>query len=223
MYHMIHFGVLLVDKSLIKDLFLFRGLEDERVETWLRDERIFEKIFERGETVSPSKQYLPCLGLILRGSVRIEKRADHKSVPLRRMEKGEIFGAAALFGGQTYVTVITARAQTSVLFLPQDFVQDLLLAEPVAAMNYIFFLSEKVRYLNEKIDFFTAGGTEDKVYEYLLRHADEGGGICLTLSLKELSEQLDMGRASLYRAIDALIKKGKILKIDDGFRIENIE
>ncbi|MCI8589742.1 MAG: Crp/Fnr family transcriptional regulator [Clostridiales bacterium] len=222
-YHMIHFEVLYMDKSLLQSLFLFRGLDRERVKMWLEDERIFERSFERGETVSPSAQYLPCLGLIVKGTVRIEKKADHKSVPLRQMQKGGVFGAASLFGGDAYVTVITARAQSSVVFLPQDYVKDLLLSEPLAAMNYILFLSEKVRYLNEKIDFFTAGGTKDKVYEYLLRQADENGTVRLRLSLKELSEQLNMGRASLYRAVDDLIENGKILKTENGFQIINIE
>ncbi|MCI8331377.1 MAG: Crp/Fnr family transcriptional regulator [Clostridiales bacterium] len=212
-----------MDESLVKSLFLFRGMAADRAKVWLGDERIFEKDFERGERVLPSDQYLPCLGLITRGSVRVEKQADHKHVPLRQMKKGEIFGAAALFGGQSYVTVITARAKTSVLFFPQEFVKDLLLAEPLAAMNYILFLSDKVRYLNEKIDFFTAGDAKDKVYEYFQRHANEDGTVRLTLSLKELSEQLDIGRASLYRAIDGLVEIGKIMKTDNGFQIVNIQ
>ena len=83
----------------------------------------------------------------------------------------------------------------------------------------IIYLTEKVRYLNGKIDFFTAGSTKAKVYEYLVRAADERGNAAPTVSIKRLAEQLDMGRASLYRALDALSQEGKIEKTETGFRI----
>ena len=219
MYHMIQYLGIMMSQTTAQSMFLFSGIDHLHVQALLKDDRLYQKSYTKGQEIYQTGCYTPCLCLILQGSVRIEKRTDQKRVPLRQMGKGDVFGAASLFGGEDYVTAIVAKSKTDILFFPQEYVKELVLSEPLCAMNYIAFLSEKVRYLNGKIDFFTAGSTKAKVYEYLVRAADERGNAAPTVSIKRLAEQLDMGRASLYRALDALSQEGKIEKTETGFRI----
>lgn len=200
-----------------KEMFLFRGLPQEQVDAFLSDERIYSGAFSAGQCISEPESFVACLGLVLSGGVRVERHGDGKSVPMGVMTAGQVFGAATLFGGSRYATRLIAKGKCEVLFFPQQVVEDILASSPTAALNYITFLSEKVRYLNARIDFYTAGAGKDKLLGYFSRMADSEGFVHLEISLSALAGQLDMGRASLYRAIEALEGDGLVEKREGGF------
>ena len=204
--------------SFAEELFLFQGLDQRTKKQYLSDGRIYVREYLTAQTIYDTDRFTPCLGLVLSGSVKVEKRAEGKIVPMRLMKRGEVFGAASLFGGSEYVTLITAKGKTKIMFFPQDFVSELINREPSAAYHYIVFLSEKVRYLNSRIDFFTAGGAKERLFEYLSRVCGHDGG-ALPVSMKTLAGQLDMSRASLYRAFEALEAEGKIKKTGNGYLV----
>lgn len=205
--------------TLAKDMFLFRGLPREQADAFLSDERVYSRAFSAGQCISEPENFVACLGLVLSGGVRIERHGQGKSVPMGVMTAGQVFGAATLFGGSRYATRLTAKGKCRVLFFPQEAVEDILAASPTAALNYITFLSEKVRYLNARMDFYTAGGAKEKLLGYFSRMADADGFVPLKTSLSALAGQLDMGRASLYRAIEALEAEGAVEKREGGFRL----
>jgi CRP-like cAMP-binding protein len=69
-------------------------------------------------------------------------------------------------------------------------------------------LAGRVRFLNRKIQCFTAGSAERRLALWLLSEEEEV--ITLPSSLTTLSDMLDIGRASLYRALDKLENSGLI-------------
>ena len=71
-------------------------------------------------------------------------------------------------------------------------------------------MSGRICYLNHKIRYLTAGSAERRLALYLASF--EKDIIELDASLSSLSELLDIGRASLYRAFDTLIADGYIEK-----------
>ena len=77
--------------------------------------------------------------------------------------------------------------------------------------NYLTLLSDKIVYLNKKIAVLTAASAEKKlalyIYEHMINREFTPG-----TSLSELASVLQMGRASLYRAIDELTEKKIISK-----------
>ncbi len=203
-------------------MFLFEGLEREQTNAVLSDKRVYTRTFSAGEHVLGGGSFTPCLGLVLSGSVYIERRAEGKVVPMRVMRRGDVFGAASLFGGESHPTEIRAKGKTEIMFFPQEVVAELIDRSSRAARNYIAFLSEKVRYLNARIAFYTAGTAKDRLYEYLLRIVSGDGIARVPISLSALAGQLDLGRASLYRALDALENEGRIQKCTDGYLLKNI-
>ena len=172
---MIQYLGIMMSQTTAQSMFLFSGIDPLHVQALLKDDRLYQKSYTKGQEIYQTGCYTPCLCLILQGSVRIEKRTDQKRVPLRQMGKGDVFGAASLFGGEDYVTAIVAKSKTDILFFPQEYVKELVLSEPLCAMNYIAFLSEKVRYLNGKIDFFTAGSTKPRSISILCAPPTRGG------------------------------------------------
>ena len=116
--------------------------------------------------------------------------------------------AAALFVPQDqYVTTVRAKTGCSILFLSMEQMRDILMQNPTIAFNYIRFLSGRIQFLNRKIDSFTAPGAQQALLSYLRQ---QPGGKSVGLSMVKLSEMLNIGRTSLYRAVEQLEQCGKI-------------
>ena len=73
---------------------------------------------------------------------------------------------------------------------------------------YLVLLSDRVRFLNRKIQCFTAGSAERKLALWLI--SEDQKSIVLPSAIASLADMLDLGRASLYRALDKLEDEGLI-------------
>lgn len=150
----------------------------------------------------------------MRGGAEVVRRRAGSEVFLRRIDAGDAFGAARLFSEDSdYVTCVRAYYEpTRVLFMPQTLAEDMMLAYPRAALGYIRFLSEKIRFLNSKMAAFTADGAAAKLAAYIRREADNDGVLTPGMPYRKLAGALGLGHASLYRALDALEEAGAIRK-----------
>jgi CRP-like cAMP-binding protein len=123
------------------------------------------------------------------------------------LERGDWFGAAALFNDRgEYPSTLTAICPCQVLYLPQETVEELLRRWPAAAENYIRYLSGRIGFLSDRLNSLSAGTAEEKVRQFLLLQADETGAV--DASASDLARALGLGRASVYRAFDALEQEG---------------
>ncbi len=188
------------------DVFLFRGLNETEKSALLTEVPPPER-FEKGTVIYSSAQFRRAVGVVQRGEVLILRDA----AVLNRLGVGAVFGAAALYGEETqYVTEIRAATACEILFFDEALLHQWMKRDFRIAENYIAFLSDRIRFLNRRIASFTAGDAEHRVLTYLQQHADKHGLVTLPHSMSELSKMLDMGRTSLYRALDSLAADGRI-------------
>ena len=165
-----------------------------------------------GEILLSAKEDPIGLAVLLAGSAQILSGDEKHPALLRTMSAGDSFGAASLFSGEKgYRTCVRALEDCRVLYLPTVLVQEICLHEPAAAQNYIIFLSNRIAFLNRKITAYTAGSALERLVLYLL-HLPLGpdGSWKLDVPYAKLSDQLGVGRASLYRAMDSLCADGLI-------------
>jgi len=205
--------------KLLKETRLFSGVPDGVLEQAVLSGRI--KSYERGEIIYDEERYSKALGIILKGSAQVKKGR----VIMSRLEKGDVFGAITLYSESNYyVTQITSTGKSSVLFLSKGTVSEMMEKSSKIAENFIAYLSERIYFLNGRIEAFTAGSAGDKLREYLQKNAREVNGIksFTPNSILELAKKLDLGRASLYRAIDELCTSGEIEKQGKTFYIHNL-
>ena len=93
--------------------------------------------------------------------------------------------------------------------------------EPEIAINIIYFLGNRIAFLNDKISTFSSDNTEQKVAKFLVYEVQKNDSLTFAFNCKKTSEALNIGRASLYRAIDSLTQRGiltlenKIINISD--------
>ena len=147
--------------------FLFSGFDAPRLSRVLsgRGEIL---TFRAGQTIFSPHCFKRAVGIFLKGKAQAEKAAEGRTVVLNRFEPPMMFGAAAVFRqAQEYVTQVTAKTLCQVLFLTDKELDAIFREDFAAARNYISFLSERIAFLNRKIDSFTKGSAEEKMALYL--------------------------------------------------------
>lgn len=186
--------------------------------------------YEKNEVVYDKTNFSRSLGIVLEGRLRVTKEnADKRSIVMSTLQRGAMFGAAALFNSEPeYATKITAIEHSRVLFLPQRLIKRMIEREPEIAENYIRYLSERILFLNRKIYFLTAGTAEQRLAGFLLDNLAVGEFTEMPMTMHRLADALNMSRASLYRAFDeltasgAVSKQGKLVCINNAELLKNL-
>lgn len=166
--------------------------------------------FEDGDTILSQNETSHKAAIFLSGEAVVTTSDDSKNALLRFLKAGDFFGIANLFTNQDYVSSIRAKKKCRVFFFTEEAIRELLETDKTFLYNYLSFLSGRICYLNQKIRYLTAGSAERRLALYL--SSFEKNTVELDDSLSSLSELLDIGRASLYRAFDTLTADGYIQK-----------
>ncbi|MBQ5810860.1 MAG: Crp/Fnr family transcriptional regulator [Clostridia bacterium] len=194
---------------LAQELFFLQGVEEATANDFL--ESLEEPVvYSKGDIVCSPAMCGCGLGVLIKG--KLEIKAGSNCASMRYMEPIDVFGAASLFGGGEYVSTLLAASESWVIYVSQEKLIELMGRSFRVAQNYINFLSEKVRFLNSRIENFTADCSSSALYEHLCRKADEKGRLLPPENMSKLARLLNMGRTSLYRAIEELETSGKLIR-----------
>lgn len=188
----------------IKKSFLFHGLTDKECEilTSLLDEPV---CFNKGDIIYSEEDYPNALGILLNGSAA----AYSGRVIKRKFNTGDTFGAAAVFGSdKQYISKITAEKNCTIQFINEDTLAKWFAISNRVGINYISFLSDKIRFLNKKISQFSGSSAEAKLLSFFKANAKDG--VVAVQSISFLAKTTGMGRTSVYRALEALENMGSI-------------
>ena len=193
----------------LKKLPLFETANASLLQKALESKQAHRITLASGEALPP--HFGEMLGVLLSGKLQILSADEERTVVLRNAAAGHVFGAASLFWeSRAPVSRLIAQRECSLLLLERDAVRGLLVADPAFMDAYLRFLAERVHFLNGKIRAFTAGSTERRLALWLAEHTEDGR--VRAPSLSTLADLLDIGRASLYRALDKLEAEGLIAR-----------
>ncbi|MBO5321026.1 MAG: Crp/Fnr family transcriptional regulator [Clostridia bacterium] len=194
---------------MISDLFLFKGLKEKEIKEIISflDSPVH---FNKGDTIYSADKFEKALGYIIKGKASAVTDNDDGFF-MKAFPKGSVFGAAAVFGnGDTYVSHIVANTDTEVMFINEQTLKKIFEKYPKTSINYINFLSDKIRFLNRKLRMISCTSAEDVVYKYLIDNMPDSKIVKIPVSFTLLAKMLGLSRATLYRGFDALEQKGKI-------------
>ncbi|MFA5562554.1 MAG: Crp/Fnr family transcriptional regulator [Eubacteriales bacterium] len=193
----------------MRHFFLFAGLPEDSIRTIMQSYPYEQRTYPTGADVFTPHSFARALGFLLTGHVMIYRDGADGRVLLNIVKAGECFGAASLFTTDApYPTIITAGREATVLFFPQESVSRICREYPSCASNYMAFLSDRIRFLNDRIDSFSRKNIESRVAKYLAAHLEPNGRVAIPLTMKQLASSLAISRASLYRTLDALVAEG---------------
>ena len=204
-------------RELLSRCFLFEGLPPEgfgEVTGGLSAE-----VYPAGEVIYSPRRFRRAMGVVLEGRLAVLKG---KELLLKTLGPGQCFGAAAIFcPAEDYVTTVQAREPSAVVFLSNQWLVELFGAYPQASVAYIAFLSQRIRFLNRKIDSFTAPSARETLYRHLLTAEVDGrvevaGGNC------QGPRRLHLGGAAIYGGwvavggVGAFRREGRVVFLAGG-------
>lgn len=186
---------------------------------------------EKGGILISGDNFIPGLYIILSGRAVVFK-SNTSDVFMSVIEEGGAFGMASMFSSSDsqFPTEITALTDCETAVIYESDFEMLLRDNANIAVNYIKLLTDKIRFLNLKIDTYTSPSVNKKLAFYLFCNTDSAGRAAIPeQGMTALAKQLNTGRASLYRAFDYLedmnlIKRdGKIISVYDKEKLKNIQ
>ena len=204
--------------SVYDGLFLLDGLQENEKREIIS--ALPEAVkFKKGEIVYSPESFRRAIGFVKSGSVSAVTNNSQQMV-MKRIYAGSCFGAAAVFGtADTYVSTVSAVEDAEICFITEETLVSLFEKPPVTAVNYKAFLSERIRFLNKRLSVISCSDAENTVLKYLTLSADDNGYAVIPVSMTELAKMLGLGRASLYRSLEALEKRGSIIRENNKIKV----
>ena len=204
--------------SVFDNLFLLEGLPDNDKEKIIS---LFDKpiLFKKGELIYSSDNFVRAIAVIVKGKAKAVTNNERQLV-MKELPSGSCFGAAAVFGhNNSYVSSVTAETDTEICFIKESVLTEIFKKYPQTAVNYITFLSDIIRFLNNKLSVISCPDAEDTVLKYLSSSSDSDGYAVIPVSMTMLAKMLGLGRASLYRSLDALEQSGNIIRENNKIKV----
>ncbi len=210
--------------EILRKTVIFRNMS-ERTQDIL--ENAEETVFSAGERIVDAQNFesFRGLGVLLSGKACVFGKNREREVLLNRLEQADVFGAATVFFREKEaVSTVCAKTKCRILFIERSLLERIMENDFAVASAYIAFLSERVYFLNRKIIGFTAKSADCALADYVLRTADENGSLAVNMS--RIASTLDIGRTTLYRALEllreesALAYDGKKMQILDRELLE---
>lgn len=188
----------------ISRLFPFKGLKEKTIEMIFAEIDYSIEEFRKGDIIFSPSSYQKKIGFVIDGECEVSKvRSEFDSLPLNTLTRYSSFGIMAILCQEAeYPTRISASKLSTVLFINGNDMLATIKKYPTVSMNVIAFLADRISFLNKKIATFSGKSTSEKLATFLLdKYHDMGECICI--SKTKLSAQINVGRASLYRDLDA--------------------
>lgn len=203
-----------VQFSQLRQASIFYAVPVSTIEKVLASPYCELRSYKKGQLVYTKTDFSRSLGIVLSGSLRVTKgNTGGHAMIMSTLGSASLFGAAALYNDEPeYAADIFALCDTQIVFFEQRLVHRMLRFEPQIAVNYIKYLSDRIVFLNKKMYFLSSGTAEQRLASFLLDNLPVGQPAELPMQLNKLSLALNVSRASLYRAFDALEESGAIVK-----------
>lgn len=192
---------------------LIAALRQSDCENWIKTGRAKIAAFEKGEAVMTEENFVRCLIVILKGSAAVYKTGgDGRCRAINLLRRGDVFGMATLFYEQDFPSEIVAEEPCRMAIFPKELVEEAFAASPEFAKAYVTLLSQKIHFLNSRIGTFAEGETTERLLRWLAAVSGGKTEFCLPCSMSRAAEAIGVGRASLYRAMDALGDEGVLTR-----------
>lgn len=107
-------------EEIITDMPIFKEFTDKEIKIFAgMDHDISE--FKRGETIIQEGECLTSIYIILKGSVKIVKKVDGRTILLAKLKPGELFGEMAMFSRNRRHSDAVAGDDVQLLKIDDDF------------------------------------------------------------------------------------------------------
>lgn len=193
---------------------IFKGLKEQELIDLLKDKPWSVKKYYKNDVLGESFWNNKYMCIILNGVVDAKKYASNgQSILLKRFYIGDVFGLGSLFSKQNKcLSYIEVLEDMECVFIQRDIVKQLFHENDLILSNYLEYINNRIYFLSEKIDVFSQDNIESRIKYFLesKRKDSNNNEIILYQNKSEIANSLGISRASFYRIINLLEKKGEI-------------
>ena len=224
------------DYDVIGKCRLFENCDEATVRAFLEEAGVKAAAFAPGERL-PEELRRDSFGIVLSGRVKIYAEGGESTLLLNTAAEGAPFGISALAGcpENPAASEILSSGRSRVAFVGVTDSSRLIVGYPVIAANLLRFFCGRVSFLTGRLRTLSRSTAESKLADYLLSECGGGleeiggkGAAVRVKSCAELAVRLNLSRASLYRALDALeqtgviARDGKVITIPDPGALQQV-
>ena len=197
--------------SFLKKTFLFKGIDEDEIDSILENVNIEEKSYQRADAIYSPNVFERKIGFVYRGECTVSRQSGGTPVPLNAIKECDSFGIVTVFSDRDeFPTLVKAKVPSTIIFFSGEDIRSLIRLDSRIAINVIEFLTAKINFMNDKVAAFSGGCVEEKLAAYLIGLKRKYGSCEFDFNKKKSAETLNCGRASLYRAIASLETEGYI-------------
>ena len=211
--------------ELLPKLFLFSALSPDLISEISGSVNFEAFEFEAGENIFTPDDFSKKIGFVISGECVVEKsKPDGSSLPLNTLLVGDSFGILTLFSSsRQFPTVIKSKKRSKVLFISGEDVIALIRGYYQISLAIISFMSGRIEFLNKKIATFSADTVEEKLATHILNVYRASSEDHIVLNFSQTAKVLNAGRASIYRAAEALAEMSLIKLENKKIYITDLE
>ncbi len=201
---------------------LFKGLDSIDAQNYFSGLLSNICAYKKNDIIFSKDKFFCGIGIIVKGNVNVFKlNAENRRIKINRLSPSDCFGMAAVFSPhEDFPTEIIAANDCKVAFIKRAELQKLFIEFPQISLNYMEILTERIRFLNRRIETLACSDMKERLLCFLSFYCeDESEEFELPFSLQELSSRLLMSRATIYRTLQALSDENRIVRNKNMIRI----
>ena len=201
-------------KDFLKKTFLFSDVAEVDLTQLLIQNPPALINYKRGDMIY-SSQNEKAIGFIVDGRCEIRReKADGNRVVLNVLKEYDAFGVLSVFSKEEFPTQIFATKNCTVLYFIDSQIKYFVNNCSQISLNLIEFLANRICFLNKKIATFSGTRVEERLAAFLICEREKYASDCFPFNYQKTSEEINAGRASVYRAI-ASLEHEQILRLTD--------
>lgn len=209
---------------------LFKDISKNELKSILDCLRPGIRTYRKQDMIAIEEDEITGIGVILEGEVIVGKENfTGDRLMMSRLEKGDLFGEAAVFASDKWLATVVADTDCTIMFLPSQKLVGVCnkscTAHKKIIQNLLKIVSIKALYLNRKLEMLSLKSIRKKISAYLLEQYRIKNSLSFDIPLKrnELAEYLLVSRPSLSRELINMKQEGIIDFYRNSFKILDLD
>ena len=209
---------------------LFKGLDSDVIRGLLEKISYQKNYYNKNDVIAMNGDRILGQYIMLSGDLISQKtNCQGKVVKIEDMKGSQLIAPAFLYGSDNHypVDIIVIKA-AKMIYISKDDFSSLLHMNAVVQQNFLNIISNKTKFLSNKIEFLALQSIKGKIASYILQQTRNNlkKTIALPYSQEGLAEFFGVTRPALARAFSELTKdhvlmvKGKIIRVLDSKALE---
>ncbi len=200
----------------ISDFPLFKDCDDKTVDLLISTSSNRMATYKKGDIIALQGGKCSSLMLLCQGSVKtVMTNSEGKEIKIETMHAPQILASAFVYGSENILPVTIEAASSCKLWLiSKEGLLNMMQRDSTLLQNFIRDISDRSLFLSKKLNEFALQNLSTRIIGYMKKNNTIN-------NLQEVAFILGVARPSLSRTLSMLVEQGIIIKIDNGYKLND--